>query len=180
MSEHVLKAESEEDPDRAQDDDTGDCSSDVFGPHLAGNDEHDLPVHLRFVRLQTHIRSCYSTEQCINSFRFQHCILLKFTRSLLCAALIDSGEGVKLIAALLKRLQADKGPMVAKEAWAATGLSLLDFVPKVCLPLTQQRIFQKPLVQLCIKAWCNAWEDFELNMLLSTVLALTVSVGTAV
>ena len=46
------------------------------------------------------------------------------------AALIDSGEGLKLVAALLERLLADKGAGAAKEAWTATGLSLLDFAPK--------------------------------------------------
>ena len=69
---------------------------------------------------------------------------------MLCAALIDSGEGVKLIATLLKRLQADKGATAAKEAWTATGLSLLDFVPKVCLSLSQQCSFQGPLLATCM------------------------------
>ena len=51
--------------------------------------------------------------------------------TLLCAALIDSGEGIKVITASLERLRADKGVAAAKDAWTATGLSLLDFVPKV-------------------------------------------------
>ncbi|CAK0783381.1 hypothetical protein CVIRNUC_006580 [Coccomyxa viridis] len=67
MAEHILKAESEEDPERGQDEDAG---------------------------------------------------------------LIDSGEGLKVIAAVLKRLQADKGAAPAKEAWTATGLTLLEYVPK--------------------------------------------------
>ena len=44
MSEHVLKAESEEDPDRAQDDDTGIQAIDISEPHLAGSDERYLSV----------------------------------------------------------------------------------------------------------------------------------------
>ena len=51
------------------------------------------------------------------------------------AGLIDSGEGLKVIAAVLKRLQADKGAAPAKEAWTATGLTLLEYVPKVSLAL---------------------------------------------
>jgi len=50
---------------------------------------------------------------------------------LLCAALVDSGEGIKVITASLERLRADKGVAAAKDAWTTTGLSLLDFVPKV-------------------------------------------------
>ena len=50
------------------------------------------------------------------------------------AGLIDSGEGLTVIAAVLKRLQADRGAASAKEAWTATGLTLLDYVPKVNLP----------------------------------------------
>ena len=149
MSEHVLKAESEEDPERAQDDDTGDNSIDISEPHLAGSHEHYLPVDPRSVRLGTHTRSCFGAEHCINISRFLHRILT-LTRRMLCAALIDSGEGVKLIAALLKRLQADKGATAAKEAWTVTGLSLLDFVPKVCLSLTQQCAFQRPLPGTCM------------------------------
>ena len=55
-------------------------------------------------------------------------------RSLRCAELIDSGEGLKVVTALLERLMADKGAGAAKGAWAATGMSLLDFVPKASTP----------------------------------------------
>lgn len=48
--------------------------------------------------------------------------------------LIDSGESFKLVATLLKKLQADKGAPAAKEAWASTGLSLLAYLPKVHFP----------------------------------------------
>ncbi len=48
----------------------------------------------------------------------------------LSAVLVDSGKALEVVTALLKRLLADKGPSTAKEAWAATGLSLLDFAPK--------------------------------------------------
>ncbi len=45
----------------------------------------------------------------------------------LSAALVGCGG---VITACLKRLLADKGPSAAMEAWTATGLSLLDFLPK--------------------------------------------------
>ena len=48
--------------------------------------------------------------------------------------LIDSGEGLKVVTALLERLLAEKGAGAAKEAWAATGMSLLEFVPKASTP----------------------------------------------
>lgn len=72
MSEHMLKAESEEDPERAQDDDTGDNSTDISEPHLAGSDEHYLPVDPRSVCLGTHMRSFFGAEHCINISRFLH------------------------------------------------------------------------------------------------------------
>ena len=57
-------------------------------------------------------------------------LLLMFHIDMLSAALIDSGEGLKVVTALLERLLADKGGSAAKETWTATGLSLLDFAPK--------------------------------------------------
>ena len=64
------------------------------------------------------------------------------------AGLIDSGEGLKVIAAVLKRLQADKGAAPAKEAWTATGLTLLEYVPKVTLALPR-------LPQCCLRKACK-------------------------
>ncbi len=55
----------------------------------------------------------------------------------LSAALVGSGEALKAVTALLKRLLADKGASATKEAWAATGLSLLDFAPKASALLPQ-------------------------------------------
>ena len=57
---------------------------------------------------------------------------------LLPAALVDSGKALKAVTALLERLLAVKGASAIKEAWAATGLSLLQFAPKASALLLQR------------------------------------------